>query len=182
MKFVALLFCALLALNNFEFTSSTKILGVFPYLSKSHTILVQPIFIELAKRGHDVTFVSPFPMKNPPENYRDVVLTNPEMFEIYEREMSQMFNNIDMNPFTMLRDMFIENAQNVRSILEDVAVQKLLKSKDEHFDLVFIDTLINEALLGMYSVLIEMSMSFSNSHNSHVPSSSKDLVRILMQK
>lgn len=88
-------------------------------------------------------------MKNPPKNYRDVALTNPKMFEIYEREMSQMFNNIDMNPFTMLRDMFIENAENVRAILEDVAVQKLLKSKDERFDLVFIDTLINEALLGM---------------------------------
>lgn len=165
MKLVAL-FCALLALNNFELVSSARILGVFPYLSKSHTILVQPIFIELAKRGHEVTFLSPFPMKNPPKNYRDVALTNPKMFEIYEREMSQMFNNIDMNPFTMLRDMFVENAENVRSILEDVAVQKLLKSKDERFDLVFIDTLINEALLGMYFVFIGISLSFSNNHSS----------------
>lgn len=146
-----ILLCGFLLLIscNFYLVSCAKVLGVFPYLSKSHSILVRPIFIELAKRGHEVTFLSPFPMKNPPKNYRDITLTNPRIYELYEEEMNKMFDIIDMNPMTMLKDMFIVNAETMRETLEDEAVQKLLNSKDEHFDIVFIDTLINEGLLGM---------------------------------
>lgn len=140
---------SLILCSYLNFVSCAKILGVFPYLSKSHTILVRPIFIELAKRGHEVTYLSPFPMQNPPKNYRDIALTNPRIYELYEEEIKQMFNVTATNPVIALKDMFVMNAETMRATLDDEAVQILLKSKNEHFDLIFIDTLITEALLGM---------------------------------
>lgn len=136
------------ALVTFNTIESAKILGVFPYPSKSHAILGQPIFVELAKRGHEVVFISPFPLKNPPKGYRDVVLTEKGIFDIYEREMKEIFEAIDENPITMFSKMFDDCAKTVEYTIIDKAVQELLNSKTEKFDLIFLDTLMNEALLG----------------------------------
>ena len=128
---------------------SARTLGVFPYPSKSHVILGQPIFIELAKRGHEVVFISPFPMKNPPKGYRDIALTEKGLFENYEQEMKEVFEMMEQNPITMFSEMFKSCAKTVEYTIIDKAVQELLKSKTEKFDLVFLDTLMNEALLGL---------------------------------
>jgi glucuronosyltransferase len=37
-----------------------RILGVFPYPSKSHLIMYRVLMLELAGRGHQVTEVTPF--------------------------------------------------------------------------------------------------------------------------
>ena len=86
--------CFLVFLAIFSaFAEGARILGVFPIPSKSHALLGQPIFVELAKRGHEVVFISPFPMENPPKGYRDIALTEKEMFEIYDRNMQQTFES-----------------------------------------------------------------------------------------
>lgn len=123
---------------------SARILGVFPIPSRSHAILGQPIFVELAKRGHEVTFVSPYPLKNPPQGYRDVVITEKGLFEIFDHQISQAFEKIDSNPFLEMK----EGVKYLRKMSEyaimDKAVQVLLNDKDEQFDLVFIDTLLSK--------------------------------------
>lgn len=129
---------------------SSRILGVFPYPSKSHAILGQPIFVELAKRGHEVVFISPFPLKNPPPGYKDIILTHPAIFEVYENEMNKIFDVIDQNPFTLFKEMFEGCANTSESVILDVAVQELLNSKSEHFDLVLIDTLMGSKNYQIY--------------------------------
>lgn len=59
-----------------KYSDSAKILGVFPFPSKSHHILGSALLKELAKRGHEVTMVSAFPLDKPLKNYKDVVLPN----------------------------------------------------------------------------------------------------------
>jgi glucuronosyltransferase len=87
----AVLFLFTLVLFNVD---AAKILGVFPYPSKSHTILGQALFAELAGRGHETTFVTPYPLKNPPtENYREVVITSREVFEVFEDEATSQYKN-----------------------------------------------------------------------------------------
>lgn len=51
-----------------------RILGLFPHPAISHFRAFQPLLKELAVKGHEVVVVSHFPEKNPPENYRDLVL------------------------------------------------------------------------------------------------------------
>lgn len=125
---------------------SARILGVFPHPSKSHAILGQPIFVELAKRGHEVVFVSPFPLENPPPGYRDIVLTHKGIFEVYDHEMDQAFAVIDQNPFTLFKEMYEGCAKTSESVILDVAVQELLNSKTEQFDLLFLDTLMGNKI------------------------------------
>lgn len=51
-----------------------RILGLFPHIGKSHQMAYDPLLRRLAERGHDVTAVTFFPLKNPPEHYRAVSL------------------------------------------------------------------------------------------------------------
>ncbi len=51
-----------------------KILGIFHTFSKSHYIAGGALMKELAKKGHDVTVISPFPQSKPISNYHDVTV------------------------------------------------------------------------------------------------------------
>lgn len=60
-------------------SSAANILAIFHTPSKSHLLLAQPLLFELARIGHEITVVSPFPEKDPPERYIDVPV--PEVIE-----------------------------------------------------------------------------------------------------
>lgn len=69
--------CAVLLVTVFAYygaSDAARILGVFNMPAPSHFILGSRLLKELAKRGHDVTMISPFPQKKPIPNYTDVNL------------------------------------------------------------------------------------------------------------
>jgi len=69
-------FILVLVLISFHFTSeikSSNILVFVPSPWKSHIVSFEPLFLELAHRGHNVTVVSKFFVKNPPVNYTQIV-------------------------------------------------------------------------------------------------------------
>lgn len=47
---------------------SANILIFIPSPWKSHTYSFHPLFLELANRGHNITVISKFMVKNPPPN------------------------------------------------------------------------------------------------------------------
>lgn len=54
-----------------------NILALIPFPAKSHHILFQPLFKELAKRGHNITtIVDENHLKQPMENFTEIVITN----------------------------------------------------------------------------------------------------------
>lgn len=55
---------------------SYRILGVFPLISKSHSILGHAMMKGLAEAGHDVTLVTPLPTGKAIPNYREVSTLN----------------------------------------------------------------------------------------------------------
>lgn len=131
-----------------SFANCAKILGVFPYPSKSHSILGQALFVELANRGHEVTFVSPYPFRTSPhKNYRDLAITSEQLRGAFDEEIDGAFEATEANIFTMLK-FWIENIARMQQFtMEDPEVQKLLKSH-EKFDICIIEFLMNESLLG----------------------------------
>lgn len=62
-------------------SDASKILGVFPTPGKSHFIIGQGLMKGLAKAGHEVTVINPYPQKTPIPNYTDV-----SIFELLEHE------------------------------------------------------------------------------------------------
>lgn len=71
MKFISIL--VLVAIHCVSEIQSSNILIFVPSPWKSHIVSFEPLFLELAHRGHNVTVVSSFPMKNPPPNYTQIV-------------------------------------------------------------------------------------------------------------
>jgi len=54
---------------------SSNILVFVPSSFKSHVVSFQPFFLELTHRGHNLTVVTQFPVKNPPTtNYTEIVI------------------------------------------------------------------------------------------------------------
>lgn len=53
---------------------AANILAVFPLPSPSHVVLGSALLKALARRGHHVTMLSAYPLKEPVENYTDIFL------------------------------------------------------------------------------------------------------------
>lgn len=68
-------------------TSCFKILGLFPHAGASHFDFFSPLMRGLAEAGHEVTVVSQFPDKNPPNGYIDLPLTG----------IKALVNNVDLS-------------------------------------------------------------------------------------
>lgn len=67
-------FCLISVLVLVSSSDSYNILVLFPHYGKSHFVLYEDLFKQLAERGHNVTVISYFPQKKPLPNYRDVTL------------------------------------------------------------------------------------------------------------
>lgn len=103
---------------------------------------------ELALRGHEVTYMSPFADKNPVKNYRDITIDGvAERMEEKKKEMNmfEMFNMPKMiTPFIM-GSMCLEITEMT---LNSKNVQNLLHS-NETFDLIIIEQFYNDAIRGL---------------------------------
>ncbi|XP_046661745.1 UDP-glucosyltransferase 2-like isoform X2 [Homalodisca vitripennis] len=66
------MYIGVILLPLFTVCDGARILALVPFPSKSHWIVIEPLFQELAARGHQVTVFSSFPQKKPLPNYTDV--------------------------------------------------------------------------------------------------------------
>lgn len=73
MNYIVVALVLLITLFNYS-VNSANILGVFTFPSPSHHMLGSTLMKELVRRGHNVTMLSPFPLKEPIANYKDVSL------------------------------------------------------------------------------------------------------------
>lgn len=64
---IVLIFLLLLSL-----ASAYKVLGVFPWGSKSHYAIGNAVMNSLLEAGHEVVMITPFPRKQNSPNYRDI--------------------------------------------------------------------------------------------------------------
>ncbi|XP_045469154.1 UDP-glucosyltransferase 2-like isoform X6 [Harmonia axyridis] len=120
----------------------SKILGVFWTPSKSHHILGSALLQALAKKGHNVTLLSPFIDDVDIPNFKQIKLTGIE----------DMMRNI-ANPKTTFIQATLTFFESIRPLSEkfwqNQAIQQLISSK-EHFDVIISIPVINDSLLGLY--------------------------------
>ncbi|XP_012154576.2 UDP-glucosyltransferase 2 isoform X1 [Megachile rotundata] len=85
------LFCAILSICH-----GYRILCLFPFNGKSHFIMFEQLMKALARKGHQVDAVSPFPLKKPYPNYRDaltVPVSRQFMNNMTFAEVNEMINS-----------------------------------------------------------------------------------------
>lgn len=118
---------------------AANILAFMPMPLKSHVGGFQPMFEELARRGHNVTVVSSFPLANRRvPNYTDVDVTPAR--GLPEIDVMQLVN---MNfLMTVTNRWFFANLLSAQ--MEHANLIDFLRSEDNSFDLVIVESFLQE--------------------------------------
>ncbi|KAK9882637.1 hypothetical protein WA026_022507 [Henosepilachna vigintioctopunctata] len=131
-----------LMLASFFKAQCAKILGIFQVASHSHYTAHSTLMKILAENGHDVTIVSTHKDKNPPRNYKQVILT----------EVSDKMKGGTPNFYNASMNLWLEEIIFIyfcTDLIEDVfrhpKFQALMNS-GEQFDAVIIEEFYSEAL------------------------------------
>ncbi|XP_044754019.1 UDP-glucosyltransferase 2-like isoform X2 [Coccinella septempunctata] len=119
-----------------------KILGVFHMCGPSHYLAGSSLMRILSENGHDVTIVAAFSEKNPPPNYKQVVLTG-------QNEKLRAFRpNFFDKTFTTFDRPFDFNKMSI-SLIEDMfnhtEFRKFMGS-NQTFDVVIVEEFQSEAV------------------------------------
>uniref|UniRef100_A0A1B6L360 UDP-glucuronosyltransferase n=2 Tax=Graphocephala atropunctata TaxID=36148 RepID=A0A1B6L360_9HEMI len=124
-------------------SSGARILVIMPNPAPSFTRSFQPLFRELAERGHEVTAYTVFPLPPPvPPSYREVIVDNvfissPRMGN-YLKDIKDYSNSGLTNYALFLWEFGLMLAEEV---LKTSAFQELIKS-DESYDLIIDNSII----------------------------------------
>ncbi|XP_052897166.1 UDP-glycosyltransferase UGT5-like [Anopheles moucheti] len=141
---------AVIALTGTLDTSdAAKILAVFPSISKTNYIFGQVLFEALAARGHNLTIVSPFEIQYAYENIRQLRITG--LFSHIEDYglHANVFTKRDKSSFYGNTNLIYGTAAMADYTLGHPKLQELLKTPSETFDLVILDQVLCESLLGL---------------------------------
>lgn len=143
-NFTILLLCSILITH----VLSIKILTIISTPSKSHWITAQNLMQELVRSGHEITMVSPYPLKKPPANYRDVSIV--ESIEKFKQEMQDgLFEEMNWNLPELMYSNLIFCHDVTNFTLKHPNVVKLMQS-NERFDLIFLEIFMNDVFLGFH--------------------------------
>jgi len=123
----------------------SRILITYPTISQSHAIPLQALAKELAAKGHQITFVSPFPLSEKISNYRDIKITFNEADKGFLDIVSKDPKSFSF--FTLITKMpnLIFGFGN--TTLQHPEMRKLMN--EEKFDLVIVGFFMTEFMLGL---------------------------------
>lgn len=139
--------------------NSIKILTIVSTPSKSHWITIQNLVHELVKSGHELTVISPYPLKNPPKNYHDISIV--ESIEEFKPEMQDgLYDEMNLSIKELMDLNFIFCHRVSKFLLEHPNVVKLMKS-NETFDLIILESFMNDVLLGFHHYYNAPIISYS---------------------
>ena len=143
-----LLLCLVLCLFFASHDEAARILAVFPIPSISHQVVFRPLIHELAKRGHEVTIITPdpaFPKGGTPANLTEIDVHDIS-YDIWQKIfMASTQGNKD--DVVMVMDVILQALiAVVDAQLKDKQVQNLINDKTKQFDLLFLEACVRPAL------------------------------------
>ncbi|XP_055619397.1 UDP-glycosyltransferase UGT5-like [Toxorhynchites rutilus septentrionalis] len=103
----------------------------------------------LAEAGHELTVITTEPMKNPPANYREILLTKIDGDnEAKDLNMLELQGSGVMSSAFILIIMYSQFAKTLfENVLQHPEVLKFLET-EQHFDLVITESFLTESLYG----------------------------------
>ncbi|CAH2096275.1 unnamed protein product [Euphydryas editha] len=146
-------------------TESANILYVTPFSSVSHNILLRPIGLELARRGHNVTVITSQKEKDPPPNYHEVMVDDKKIWEVLGTARPNVFNMVEMSAEDFHTYVLWGGGLACTELtLNSTDVKEFLK-KDNKFDLVISEQFFQEALYTLaykYNAPLALVSTFGN--------------------
>ncbi|XP_050682426.1 UDP-glucosyltransferase 2-like isoform X6 [Leptidea sinapis] len=128
-----------------------KILVVISLPGRSHGILGEGLVRHLTNAGHEVTYITPFPPKNPPNNTKVIdVSDNNKTFKGDLLNLQNMMSKrADINSMYVMIDVCLEV---LRSTVANHNVQNMLRDPTQKFDVVISEWLYAELYAGFAAV------------------------------
>ncbi|XP_026736024.1 UDP-glucuronosyltransferase 2B20-like [Trichoplusia ni] len=127
---------------------AARILAVFPTPSISHQVVFRPLTLELAKRGHDVTVITTDPIftnGKPPANFTEIDVHDVS-YSVWKKSFLNRENTNDdvISQMKIFSAMFIDIFDGQ---LRNEHVSKLLRDKNQKFDLLILEACVRPALI-----------------------------------
>ncbi|XP_045487170.1 UDP-glucosyltransferase 2 isoform X2 [Pieris rapae] len=140
--------CVILWILFLNMCTGYKVLLVFPFPFKSHGIFGEGFVRHLINAGHEVTYVTPFPINNTNPKLHQIDVTSDNSFkpslnlkEILERNMRREGWKL----YLMMKSVAEKTASNVK-------VQALLNDTSRKFDVAVVEWMDNEIYSGFSAV------------------------------
>ncbi|XP_017046356.1 UDP-glucosyltransferase 2-like [Drosophila ficusphila] len=141
------LYLLLLVNLNFKLGETANILGLFPYQYTSPFLVVKPFVQALVERGHNVTLIT---SKSMPDvkgiRHLRVSKLNERFQEMFKGDEKFDFLINKWRESIFGAKIYFHMCQE---ILSDDAVQRILKDRNEHFDLIMMEATNLDALCGL---------------------------------
>lgn len=123
----------------------SKILVLYPTISKSHIIPLQTLSVALAQKGHEITFVSTYPLGEQVKNYRDIKIPFDEADKEFLNEIAKDSKGKGITyMFPKLTGLLYKLGNETLQMKE---MKKLMK--EEKFDVVIVGYFLTEFMLGV---------------------------------
>lgn len=124
----------------------SKILVLFPTVSKSHIMPLQALAISLAERGHEITFMSTFPLGKEVKNLREILIPFKESDkEAVLTMLDPAKGGSSFKRFPIILNLVTKTTNETMQMKE---MKRLMK--EESFDLVIVGYFfLTESMLGV---------------------------------
>jgi glucuronosyltransferase len=122
-----------------------KILVLYPTISKSHIIPLQTLSLALAEKGHEITFVSTYPLDKQVKNYRDIKIP-------FDEADKEFLNEVAKDPKGKgITYMFPKLTGLIYKLGNETLQMKEMKKlmNEEKFDVVIVGYFLTEFMLGV---------------------------------
>ncbi|XP_022815397.1 UDP-glucuronosyltransferase 2B10-like [Spodoptera litura] len=143
-----------------------KVLVCFPLPVKSLSILGQGAVRHLLEAGHDVTYITVYPLKIKAKNYRQIDISTNTALLARDESLTMGYileHKLERNPPHQIQEFAVEA---LRMTLKHENVKKLLEDPNEHFDVIIVDLMESEVYAGL-SVLYNCPMMWLYSMGAH---------------
>jgi glucuronosyltransferase len=124
---------------------AARILFVYSTPSQSHVLSLQALSVVIAEKGHDVTFMSAFPLNKKIENYREVKIQYDEKEKLALQQ--GMIKDSKNHGFLSTFPKFIKMIFDLGN--DTLQSEELKNLKKEKFDLVVVGYFMNDFMLGL---------------------------------
>ncbi|CAH1636144.1 unnamed protein product [Spodoptera littoralis] len=162
-----MLLCLILLYYFLSVVDGLKVLVCYPLPVKSLSILGQGVVRHLLEAGHEVTYMTVYPLKSPPtKNFRQIDISSNTALVAGDQMLSIEFilnNKLEKTPS---RDIQLFGQEAARMTLNHENVIKLLEDPNEHFDVILTDLLESELYSG-FAVVYQCPMVWVYSMGAH---------------
>ncbi|XP_013139129.1 PREDICTED: UDP-glucuronosyltransferase 2B17-like [Papilio polytes] len=140
LKLILYLLCLLTYIN------ASRILAMFPIPSISHQVVFRPITQELVRRGHEVIVITTdpaFPKGQAPKNLTEI--------DLHDMSYTMWWNLLEgieniRDPIQQLKKIIDVSYPIFEQQIKTESVQKILKYKNDYFDLILVEACVRPAI------------------------------------